>query len=198
MEPNILSNKLDAITKSELGIHFNEELVWTKIGGKIGGQRRDVEKRFILAACLTLLILLLPIKSIRNEGEMFTQVVEKTVLVESAQSTASFQKEPNSEQIDVSREALTIVEVKSKGVDLGIVDLLLTGNPRLLPIEMPVRLQSKAVHFLTEDISKIQATLEKSERKNQLKISVKAEVYTSSKNAGTDAEKLKIRLNGRN
>lgn len=199
MELNKLSGKLDAIGKSELGIHFEEALVWDKIGGRIAASQGSFRKKFFLAACLTLLILLIPIKSTKNETGSVTHGMEDQVTIGPTSQPAPKLEIINRELAPSGRrKLLATFDVVPKGVDLGLVHLSLFEAPKMEPVELSVLVQAEKNHFMSEDISKIQSTLEKPERKNQLKISVKAEVYTSSRNAGSGAEKFKIKLNGKN
>lgn len=198
MERRKLASKLDAIEKSELGVPFDEQVIWDQIATGIGVERqRTLEKRFLLAACLTILVLFLPLDSIKNGEGFETKVLAQTATIDSS-TGAEIVAEIQEIELPKTPQKLARIQLLSKGVDLGVMDLPVFENPILKPIEIKKPATEVPTYFAASDIEAIQATLRKSDKKNKLKISVKMEVYTSLSSQEYSETELKLRINGRN
>ncbi|MEM6644371.1 MAG: hypothetical protein AAF616_15435 [Bacteroidota bacterium] len=187
MEPNDLNRKLDFITEKELGVAYDAELMWQKVNTKLHANHSALYWRMLAVACVTLLIVTLPLGiSDRQEAssslalEAFDQVEKGEELLTTKEQEA--RKFPKAKLLRLQKKGLTVTEAK---VDLRLRDSLLKKT-------RPVAQQKK--NFSTKDISVIQASLESPNTENGSTM-IKARLFASSTELNIDYQPLNVRIN---
>ena len=188
-----LENKLDQITIEDLGVSIDSVQMWGQLNARLN--RGVSAKRLLLAACIMLLILLVPF-SLLEPVELKVPIAE----VESA--TGPLTPEHTQEKAAVpeiifggdvpallngQRNMKVKIEVLDKPIRLA--------NFTQIPIQ---RQESKDIKFHNKDISVIQASLGKRKTETGRKVTVRAQLYPSSDDSEIGYQQLKIKLNGKN
>lgn len=191
-----LSDKLDQIQKADLGIHFDESLLWEDLSLKLSDKKPVVfERRLLIAACITLLILLFPIVLINDsivvetngiaqsfEGMDTTELLDKEVLMTQKNDTEK-----------VVMNKMRLYSVKGKKIDISIatIDLI---RINIEPLYIIKEQKTERQLFADQDISIIQASLGSSSIEKGKSFTVRAQLHASSQPAQLNNQELKIKL----
>ncbi|MFK7953643.1 MAG: hypothetical protein AB8B73_12415 [Ekhidna sp.] len=191
-----LSDKLDKIKKEDLGIHFDQALLWEDLSMKLETKKKIfTEKKLMLAACITLLILFLPMFLMRDTkpGQLAIDIhtVEDVSLKqEKIISIADNRITEKEEEI----KKTPIYSVSKKSVSLALANPVELGKVQLLPIQEPQKETKKGRSFADQDISIIQASLGTPSIGREKSVSLRAQLHTSSKPVQLNNQALKIKL----
>lgn len=191
MGHNILSDKLDQIQKEDLGIHFGESLLWEDLSAQLGEKEtRFVERKLLIAACITVLILLFPIVFMIDTKP--AQLAIETAILSPEIAPIS----ENSEDLIKAEKVkkAPIYSVDRKGVDLELASTLEIAEPNLEPIQIQKGEKVKRQLFADQDISVIQASLGTPSIGKEKSVSLRAQLHTSSQPVQLNNQALKITL----
>ena len=168
-----ITEKLDLITHEELGIRFDEGLVWEKLDARLGEAPKVLPIRWMLAAAVFLGVLLLPLTLLRDEARLdsFGTIAEQpgteqlgtdgALVIEAGELVSS-------EQIAVNtpdESTYQLPRIHTKKVEIKLANI---ATPTLAPVAFqPPQEQKVKPQFAVEDISIIQASFEKASINDQ-------------------------------
>ena len=199
-----ISEKLDNVTYEDLGIQFDEGLIWEKLDARLGDETKALPIRWMVAAAIFLGMLLFPFTVLKEEFSANPNA-EIAYRIDEAIQTPT--------EVDQSEELVSIANTKSDKIATEVhlvrtkkleVEYASIVYPTLTQVEFNVASEQKIMpQFAVEDISIIQASLEDASindtRINKGRImSIRAQEQTSSIDEQNDEpyQGLKIKLYG--
>lgn len=173
-----ITEKLDLITHEELGIRFDEGLVWEKLDARLGEAPKVLPIRWMLAAAVFLGVLLLPLTLLRDEARLdsFGTIAEQPGTEQPSKEQLGTDGalvieagEPvKSERIAVNTpegSTYQLPRIHTKKVEIKLANI---ATPTLAPVAFqPPQEQKVKPQFAVEDISIIQASFEKASINDQ-------------------------------
>lgn len=194
MEREIIVGKLDQMEIEDLDVSIDSGQMWEQLEARLNG-RAYARRKLLVAACITLLILLVPFTLLQPTETLAPQAkAEPTIevlapkLVQEEAVTATnifggFVPDLLSRQGDM--------RVKTVAFDPSIQ----LANPQPAPI---LKAQLARNNFSNKDISVIQKNLGTSKAETVRKVTLSAQLYPSSDGSEISYQELRIRLNGKN
>lgn len=190
-----IGNTLDNIRHEELGVQFDEGMIWEKLEPKLGGEEKRGLSRWMIAAVVFLAIISLPFipgnvqAPLDNIDSAHHEVM---VLKDKSIRRTSKERFANIGNIASNSVQTEIIERASRTWTLG-APILSTYEikKRMVPIEI----NETQVEFTNEDIAVIQSSLEKStETVKDGNVSIRAPWNTPSTSPNVNYQALKIKL----
>lgn len=189
MAHNQLAEKLDQVSEHELGFDFDEGAVWNKLEHRLDNRKTFVYW-WVIAACLLIGFTFLPI-SLLKESEVQTGALSDQVAAPTIEVPTVVATEVEKTIVPPGKE-MRIVEKK------GLAEILLAQVSQvelhLEPIAVAKQRDYKTV-FAAEDISVIQASLERPSAEKGRTITIRAQWQKSPENLNVNYQALKIKLN---
>lgn len=192
MAHNTLSEQLDQITKNDLGFPFDEDALWDRLEGRLEG-KAAIQRRWLVAACLFILVFLAPFTLLKEWSAPVSEVVAEEVIKPEVVVPALVE-----EKVEVVKQAkvepIKTMTLEGRGVSLNLASI---GEVELAPAAI-LQVQKQTNHtpqFAVEDISIIQASLEKSKVEKERGVSIRAQWQTTSSKADVNYQALKFKLN---
>lgn len=193
MAHNTLSEKLDHIQSEELGFPFDEEALWVNLESKLDS-KVAFNRRWMIAASIFLLVFLAPLTLLKewNADAPSEMVVEEVVTIPEKVEMKAEESVVSNENIQRKHPAMpTLTRIGVKPVIASV------RNDKLVALE-PIHFQKEQQplqQFAVEDISIIQASLEKSKVEKGRSVSIRAQWQTPSRESNVKYQALKIKLN---
>ena len=168
-----ITEKLDLITHDELGIRFDEGLVWEKLDARLGNEPKVLPIRRMVAAAVFLGVLLLPLTLLKDQATLdsFGTIAEHPGTEQLGTDGAlviEATKPINSELIaanTLDESTHQLLDIHTKKVELKMASI---ATPSLAPVAFqPPQEQKIKPQFAVEDISIIQASFEKASINDQ-------------------------------
>ncbi len=179
MEPSSLAERLDQIGEADLGVVLDHTQLWEKLDSRLNSRAR-VRRIILVAASFALLILLIPLGF--QDTKTPTEVLVEKTAPERVPSTPIEKKEPIV-PIYSAVEATAILVIDSKRttpVLAAVPEINQLVNAELVNIPKPKRYVGDS--FDNRDVAVIQSSLDKSGKKADKKLKIKAtwHFYTST------------------
>lgn len=195
MGHNKLSQKLDQIRREELGIHFDNSILWEDLSTKLGNSKAVlIDRRLLIAACVTLLILLFPIVFINDSApvQLASEVSSDEFVNEGAEKLGNPVVAIPETNEKIAKTTLHFVARKE--IEFNTVALIdySMDDLKLLPIVKNKKIKKQL--FADQDISIIQANLGKSRIEKEKSVRMSAQLHTSSQSVQLNNQELKIKL----
>ncbi len=189
-----LADKLDQIQREDLGIHFDESLLWEDLSASLGEKKSVlVERRLLIAACITLLILLFPIVLIMDSKP--TQLtLESNVIPEQLVIQEALIEEPTVIEKVEETEKTPIYKVEKKGLSIELANRIELAAIDMRPIPIIKKDKLERQSFADQDISIIQASLGTPSIGKEKSVSLRAQLHTSSQPVQLNNKAFKIKL----
>lgn len=186
-----LSEKLDHITNEDLGVPFDEGMIWDKLENKMSARRTSIYP-WLVAAALALFLLSFPIVVLEK-----TMADPQLIVAESQLVPAMTLKETPATVIETKeavpvKAALFTVQKKQVTIQLASIEV----NPKLDPISNQI--EEKKLQFAAQDISIIQASLERPSIRKGRTMTIRAQWQKSSTKSIVENQALKIKLYEKN
>jgi hypothetical protein len=189
MGHNTLSDKLDQIQKEELGIHFNDSLLWEELNGRMEIKKAGFDFRLLIAACISLMILFSPFILVNNQTELGSEISSLTPI----QKTEPIPAEPMIVE-DQTLVKTAVHDIKKRPIDIGEKEVAEIGKLVIHPIEVQEYTKQKRQLFANEDISIIQANLGTPSIEKGKSVTIRAQFHASSQPVELNNQELKIKL----
>lgn len=187
-----LTEKLDQIGKEDLGIHFDQSLLWNELEAQLDQKKKPVlSLKLLMAACIALLILFLPFTLLDhmisvNDNPVQNQRVE-TVIPKSENDSEQPIIEPVKKQ--TAQRKITVptkTDSATFNEELAVVEQISepekeTEEIESTPVKMEKEEQPKRRVFALQDISVIQASLEKPAIERERGFAIKAQLQSDSR-----------------
>ncbi|MEQ9405414.1 MAG: hypothetical protein RIM99_17625 [Cyclobacteriaceae bacterium] len=192
MEPEILTDKFDQINEADLGIPFDQNLLWEKLNERMTASKHRSSGRLLLVACFTLLVLLIPITLLKQNSE--SSIAESDGQVAEIQEIVSI---PQVQSVDSTRLEVKknqpIHQVVKKGINENMTaSVPVAGiSPAMMFREAEIERENL---FTQKDISIIQASLEEPKIGFEKRGLIRAQLSPPSDVLKVDYQKLKIKL----
>ena len=178
-----MTEQLDNITYSELGVPFDEGLIWEKLDARLGDAPRYMPFRWMLAAAIFLGVLFLPLTVLKEDQPYGTMnalsenqnTIVQQVDAEEVPMLTNTLTEPSSQGSFYEVRSVDFRKVELKVA--SIASPTFTRVEYIPPVEQEIRPQ-----FAVEDISVIQASLENAsinDRRKGRTMSIRAQGQTS-------------------
>ena len=190
MAHNQLSEKLDLITDAELNTDFDPSALWSRLEDRLEERNSAIYWRTV-AACILVLTFFLPI-SILKETETRIQTQAISEMVEAAIDPSLVKSEEANEIIQKEQYVEPFRSLEKKGAELSIAQISATV-PMLEPIALSENKKGKAA-FAPEDISIIQASLEKPKIRKGRTMTIRAQWQKSPTKSNVEHQTVKIKL----
>lgn len=192
MANNQLSEKLDQLSVEELGIAFDDAEVWSRLDQRLDNRRVYIYW-WTVAACVLLGLLFLPI-SVLKEASTKTAVVAESVETSTSEEVVGVVPEEESITTQQHKTVAPIAIVSKKITTVGLAKI----TERSLSLE-PIQLESRkeiksAPTFAAEDISIIQASLERPSIEKGKSITVRAQLQSFPDQTKSKQKVFKIKL----
>ena len=200
MDRNILSEKLDRISCEELGVPFDQEAQWSRLASRFKNERVTYQRRWLIAACFFLAVFLAPMRLLReisNLPSMDHQLESVTLpAYKSTEIVTQPTKKVEERSVASTRteQVLHVVAPLKVTLELAKLDL---SEVVLEEIGIKTNKKSQPL-FAAEDISIIQASLEKPSVEKGRKLSIRAQWQTYPTSTNVKQQGLKIKLNENN
>ncbi len=186
-----LSEKLDSIAHLELGMAFDEGLVWEKLESRLTSKNKSFNWNWMVAAVLFLSVLLFPLTLLektepRLEISHRQHEVNPTV-IENSNS--------NLEEVDkpaISRKTLVFSTLPTKKIEVELAPVNVAGLRASEKIEL--KQKNTKLQFAAEDISIIQASLEQPKIEKGRTMTIRAQWQKSTAKSNVEYQALKIKL----
>lgn len=195
-----LTEQLDNITYEDLGIQFDEGLIWEKLDARLGAEPKVVPIRWMLAAAIFIGVLLLPITILKRDSEFSKINTISDNGIEQAEKPAFIEpKETIPVEISESKPSKPqskLMNLSSRKVEMKVAAIAI---PTFSKIQMNQAIeQNIKPQFAVEDISIIQASLENAsinDRRKARTMSIRAQGQTSPNDEVNEPyQGLKIKL----
>jgi len=195
---NILSEKLDQIGKSELGIELDESLLWDQLNNRLTKKKSVVWRRILVAASLVALMFIVP--TIVSKDTSTAELAEIKSEIEKVNKPMT-QSETEPVLEIVSDEAMkiskpSIIKLRRKGLDE--INLLMYPPSEIVLNSISVKNKQPIVlkksFFKSTDIAIIQASLQNPPISPKRKLPIETGILGSSGTTEIDYKELKIRL----
>lgn len=190
-----IGNTLDNIRHEELGVQFDEGMIWEKLEAKLEGKDKPGSSRWMIAAAVFLAIISLPFLpgDVHGPLDVIDRIPHEVLVLE------------NKSIRRTSKEIfINIGNIASNSVQMEIIDRVsktwTLGAPMLSTYDIkrrmvPIEINEIQVEFTNEDIAVIQSSLEKStETVKDGNISIRALWNTPSTSPNVNHQALKIKL----
>lgn len=189
MANNQLTEKLDQVSISELGFEFDEAAVWSKLEQRLDN-RRALVYWWTVAACVLLATLFLPI-SLLKKTEIVTDTISQTIDSPGQENPVVINKQVEVEDLNKAKKPVWKLDKKGiEPIQLAQVEIKsLTLEPIVL-----VSIEDNKPAFAAEDISIIQASLERSSIEKGKSITVRAQLQSFPDQVKSNQKVLKIKL----
>lgn len=188
MALNQLSEKLDQLDAYELGIEFDEMATWSKLEQRLD-QRKAIVYRWFAAACVLIGLVLLPISVLKERTVQVDMVADQVELPVETEPTQPIVNEVT----ELSKPTKKLNTIERKGLEPIQLAEISTVQLALEPVPVQKIIKQKAV-FAAKDISMIQASLGRPSIEKEQKITVRAQLSTSTQPIQFKNQVLKIKL----
>lgn len=193
MGHNILSDKLDQIQKGDLGIHFDDAFLWGELDAQLGNNKAVlIERRLLMAACITLLILLFPIVlrmdskpvQLTMENQSIPQVLAEAEVLDLIPALEEKKKVIQTSILFVHRKEIIVSPIAS--MDFSRIEMNRIQKLKEKKIERQL--------FADQDISIIQASLGTPSIEKGKSLKVRAQLQAFSQPVQLNNQAFKIKL----
>lgn len=192
MALNELANKLDTITKDEFGFEFDEAAMWNRLEQRLSN-RRAFAYWWAVAACLLAGMLFMPMTLLRESSESLqaeNEIVSGVEPKEQINVAAFAEEEVNVEEFPKTQ----LLTLERRGVESVFATDMPNKTLQLEPIKIKKEHKTKSA-FAANDISVIQASLEKPKSEKGRTITIRAQWQSSPDELNVNYQALKIKLN---
>lgn len=193
--PNTLAKKLDQINRSQLGIQFDETMIWDNVSGRLKHEQVSYRLRFLLIAVFFLGILFAPIGLLNHtplESELLGGMTQGIPVVE--EPTIVVYNTIHKQE----RKQLSILPLQRLGVDLGVVPFSSIEIQLLMaPVVETMFVKEEKDFFDHKDISVIQASLIRQRIEKGKNLSLKTPWQASSTDVKVNYQALKIKFHAK-
>jgi hypothetical protein len=190
MGHNALSDKLDQIQKEDLGIHFDEALLWGELKNKMEGKKVGFDYRLLIVACISFIILFAPFILVNNQVAPESEISSISSYQEIKQSEEA--AIPRSEGRSIEKMAIHAIEKRPIHIEVSEVEQFVKLT--IKPIEIVEYQEQKRQLFVNEDISIIQANLGTPSIEKGKSVSIRAQLRASSQPVELNNQVLIIKL----
>ena len=195
MAHNELSEKLDQLTIDELGFDFNEDAVWSKLEGRLHN-RRGYVIWWSAAASVLIGFTLFFSRLFTTDITVEPTVVEQIITPGIGLPVLEEEKEIMQDDLNESPQQVLTKTLRKRGITPIAITELPDQAIVIKPMELPqqeIQLAEKSL-FAAEDISIIQASLEKPQVEKGRKMSIRAQWHQSPSELNVNYKALKIKL----
>lgn len=191
MAHNILSEKLDAIKKEELGFSFSEEALWMKMEAQLGTNSGINVRWWLAAACCFIVVFLAPITMQLENMPLVAETITKEQALIATPGGQGLELTPKklesliipvADDIQSNHSTLALAQVEMKPI---------------IPLRAQSSLETKVKmkpQFAAKDISIIQASLGRPSIGTGRSLTVRAQLQSFSTQSKLNKKELKIKL----
>ncbi|WP_421764242.1 hypothetical protein [Ekhidna sp.] len=188
-----LSEKLDNISQHDLGFEFDDAAVWSALDQRLGS-KRAYANWWIAAACFLIGFTILPIGLLKETSTYPSMITDTGAIINDLEPVVIEKKVVEIPvQSHEKRTAIVPNRVSRKGVSPALAEV---ASVKLLlkPIIKPVQNERNKSVFSSKDISIIQASLGRPSIEKEKKVTVRAQLHTSSQPLQFNNQSVKIKL----
>ena len=166
MGHNDLTDKLDGITREELGVDFREDMLWEKLAERLENDGIAFPRRVLLAACITLFVLFIPLSFLKIDrqvgsgvGDLSTPVAEVEEVIVPEVSTER-EPLPSEAQPAGMQKVLTIEKIGIGQLDIP-TESIPSFKVHFKEVKVPVYENRETSLFALNDLSVIRENLDR-------------------------------------
>ncbi|MEO1253325.1 MAG: hypothetical protein AAFY41_00380 [Bacteroidota bacterium] len=189
MEHKDLSEKLDSISHNELGISFDEGLIWEKLEKRLTPEVHSFNNKWLIAATLFLGVLFLPLTLLKKESSelvpLFSERMDVDLKPEKAMEIL-----PSSNHV-VSQNERAIPNIQFKRIAIELAPIHKSG---LVANEKIGMVAKQKATFAKEDVSVIQASLGQTKKEHIKTVNIKTQWQKSFAKSNEEYHALKVKL----
>ncbi len=189
-----ITEKLDSISHEELGIPFDEGLIWEKLESRLSPISNSFEWKWMVAAAVFFMVLFLPLTILKKESLELSDKVDHVESLKIVGTEIPFQATDAEEPLILEKGKIQqeTLHLERKNIETKLATI---ATHTLIIEKIELKKEKKKLQFAAEDISVIQASLEQPKTERGRKMSIRAQWQTSSTKSNVEYQALKIKLN---